>query len=125
MHACIRVRVCVHACAQGVVLAQQYQYPQMEQLLARYANTMLEKDKVMDAIELYRKVWPRAHRQAACAKRAASMAVQRHMRSAHPHSCWPCALCAPFFLPARYGSRQALQHRHRPTRGCCPLRPPS
>lgn len=49
-------RVCCMTHMQGVVLAQQYAYPQMEQLLARYANTMLEKDKIMDAIELYRKV---------------------------------------------------------------------
>ncbi len=34
---------------------QAHNFPQIEQLLAKYANHLLEKEKVMDAIELYRK----------------------------------------------------------------------
>ncbi|KAG2494620.1 hypothetical protein HYH03_007139 [Edaphochlamys debaryana] len=40
---------------QAVALAQTHNFPQIEQLLAKYANHLLEKEKVMDAIELYRK----------------------------------------------------------------------
>eukprot|EP00798_Chlamydomonas_sp_ICE-L_P009063 gene9063-16189_t len=40
---------------QGVTLAQQHNFPQIEGLLAKYANHLLEKEKFMDAIELYRK----------------------------------------------------------------------
>jgi hypothetical protein len=93
-----------------VVLAQQYQYPQMEQLLARYANTMLEKDKVMDAIELYRKVRPRARQAGSvcsvCTARSKHSWPCSAMRSAHPLICWPCALCTPFFLLATVPDRR-------------------
>lgn len=41
---------------QGVALAQAHSLPQIEGLLAKYANHLLEKKLTSDAIELYRKV---------------------------------------------------------------------
>ena len=40
---------------QAVTLAQQHNFPQIEGLLAKYANHLLEKEKFLEAIELYRK----------------------------------------------------------------------
>lgn len=40
---------------QAVTLAQQHNFPQIEGLLAKYASHLLEKDKQLEAIELYRK----------------------------------------------------------------------
>jgi WD repeat-containing protein 35 len=40
---------------EGVRLAKQYNLAQVDQLLAKQANSLLEQNKLFDAIELYRK----------------------------------------------------------------------
>lgn len=40
---------------QAVTLAQQHNFPQIEGLLAKYASHLLDKEKYLEAIELYRK----------------------------------------------------------------------
>lgn len=40
---------------QAVELAEQHNFLQIEQLLQRYANHLMEKNKKMEAVELYRK----------------------------------------------------------------------
>jgi len=40
---------------QAVELAEQHNFLQIEQLLQRYANHLMEKNKKMEAAELYRK----------------------------------------------------------------------
>lgn len=40
---------------QAVELAEQHNFVQIEQLLQRYANHLIEKNKKMEAVELYRK----------------------------------------------------------------------
>ena len=40
---------------QAVELAEKHNFLQIEGLLTRYANQLLEKKKIMQAIELYRK----------------------------------------------------------------------
>ena len=39
----------------AVELAEQHQFIQIEQLLQKYANQLIEKNQKMEAIELYRK----------------------------------------------------------------------
>ncbi len=41
---------------QAMELAQQHNFPQAEALLLKYAGHLLEKQKYMEAVELYRKV---------------------------------------------------------------------
>jgi site-specific recombinase XerC len=41
---------------QAVQLAQEHNFPQIQQLLAKYASHLLEKSKHIEAVELYRKV---------------------------------------------------------------------
>ena len=40
---------------QAVTLAQQHNFPQIEGLLSKYASHLLEKEKFLEAIELYSK----------------------------------------------------------------------
>lgn len=40
---------------EGVKLAKQYNIGQVDQLLAKQANTLLQQNKTFNAIELYRK----------------------------------------------------------------------
>lgn len=65
---------------QAVTLAQQHNFPQIEGLLAKYASHLLEKDKQLEAIELYRKA--NHHTEAAkllteLAQKSAALKVRR------------------------------------------------
>jgi WD repeat-containing protein 35 len=46
---------------QAVALAQQANFPQIEGLLSKYAAHLLEKNKLLEAVELYRKVGGAGH----------------------------------------------------------------
>ena len=43
---------------QAVALAQQYSIPQVHSLLFKYAAMLLDQQKTMEAVQLYRKVHP-------------------------------------------------------------------
>jgi WD repeat-containing protein 35 len=47
--------VLLHRWDKAVELAEEHQFPQIEGLLQKYANQLLEKGKIMAAVELYRK----------------------------------------------------------------------
>lgn len=55
------VKVAVDTCVQlnqwdqAVELARLYQLPEISNLLAKYASHLLEKNRTMEAVELYRK----------------------------------------------------------------------
>lgn len=65
---------------QGVSLAQQHNFPQIEALLAKYANHLLEKQKFLDAVELYRK----ANHHTEAAKLLVDLARQSAEQKVHP-----------------------------------------
>mmetsp|Transcript_8336 Transcript_8336/g.17822 ORF Transcript_8336/g.17822 Transcript_8336/m.17822 type:complete len:1276 (-) Transcript_8336:992-4819(-) len=65
---------------QGVTLAQQHNFPQIEALLAKYANHLLEKQKYLDAIELYRK----ANHHTEAAKLLTDLAQKSAAQKVHP-----------------------------------------
>lgn len=56
--------------SQAVELAEQHNFVQIESLLAKYAQTLMEKNKKMEAVELYRK----ANKNTESAKILASIA---------------------------------------------------
>ena len=64
----------------AVELAEQHNFLQIEQLLQRYANHLLEKNKKMEAVELYRK----ANKNTESAKILAQIAVELREKFAPP-----------------------------------------
>ncbi|GAX81565.1 hypothetical protein CEUSTIGMA_g8993.t1 [Chlamydomonas eustigma] len=65
---------------QAVALAQQYTFPQIAMLLAKYANHLLEKEKYLEAIELYRK----ANHHPEAAKLLTDLAEKSASLKVHP-----------------------------------------
>jgi len=65
---------------QAVELAEKHNFHQIEGLLTRYANQLLEKNNKMEAIELYRK----ANRNTEAAKLLAEMALELSKKGLHP-----------------------------------------
>ncbi|KAL6750533.1 intraflagellar transport protein [Haematococcus lacustris] len=72
--------VLLHQWDQAVNLAQQHNFPQIEGLLAKYANHLLEKESNLDAIELYRK----ANHHMEAAKLLVDLAKQNAEKKVHP-----------------------------------------
>mmetsp|Transcript_68370 Transcript_68370/g.163192 ORF Transcript_68370/g.163192 Transcript_68370/m.163192 type:complete len:1174 (+) Transcript_68370:203-3724(+) len=66
---------------KAVMLAEEHQFPQIEGLLVKYAQTLLTNDKKMEAVELYRK----ANRHPDAAKLLAEIAQDVVKSRAHPH----------------------------------------
>lgn len=65
---------------QAVELAQEYEFPQIEGLLAKYASHLLEKGEKLQAIELYR----RAHKSTQAASLLASLAQEAGRTKVNP-----------------------------------------
>jgi len=65
---------------QAVELAEQHNFLQIEQLLTRYANHLIEKNKKMEAIELFRK----ANKNTESAKLLAEIAQDLRDKNASP-----------------------------------------
>ncbi len=65
---------------QAVTLAQQHNFPQIEGLLAKYANHLLDKEKFLEAIELYRK----ANHHTEAAKLLTDLAQKSASLKVHP-----------------------------------------
>ena len=65
---------------QAVELAEQHNFLQIEQLLGKYANSLLEKNKKMEAVELYRK----ANKNTESAKILAQIAQELREKYAPP-----------------------------------------
>uniref|UniRef100_A0A7S0R8E2 Anaphase-promoting complex subunit 4 WD40 domain-containing protein n=1 Tax=Chlamydomonas leiostraca TaxID=1034604 RepID=A0A7S0R8E2_9CHLO len=65
---------------QAVTLAQAHNFPQIEALLAKYANHLLEKEKFLEAIELYRK----ANHHMEAAKLLTDLAQASAAKKVHP-----------------------------------------
>lgn len=65
---------------QAVELAEQHNFLQIEQLLQRYANHLIEKNKKMEAVELYRK----ANKNTDSARILASIAQELRQKNAPP-----------------------------------------
>lgn len=56
----LSTRTCVlirdHQWDQAVKLAERHKFPEIEGLLAKYASHLLQKNKLFNAVELYRRV---------------------------------------------------------------------
>ena len=68
---------------QGVALAEAHNLPQINALLAKYASHLLEKDKTLEAIELFRK----ANHHTEAAKLLVSLAEKSAAQKVHPLRC--------------------------------------
>ena len=65
---------------QAVELAEQHNFLQIEQLLQRYANHLIEKGKKIEAIELFRK----ANKNTESARLLAEIAQELRQKNAPP-----------------------------------------
>jgi WD repeat-containing protein 35 len=72
--------VLLHRWDKAVELAEEHQFPQIEGLLSKYANHLLEKGKIMAAVELYRK----AHKSPEAARLLARMAQKQGQEKCNP-----------------------------------------
>jgi WD repeat-containing protein 35 len=72
--------VLLHRWDKAVELAEEHQFPQIEGLLQKYANQLLEKGKIMAAVELYRK----ANKSPEAAKLLARLGQQMGQEKRNP-----------------------------------------
>mmetsp|Transcript_38234 Transcript_38234/g.108060 ORF Transcript_38234/g.108060 Transcript_38234/m.108060 type:complete len:1242 (+) Transcript_38234:70-3795(+) len=68
---------------QGVALAEKHNFPQINTLLAKYASHLMEKEKALEAIELYRK----ANHHTEAAKLLVDLAEKSAAQKVHPLRC--------------------------------------
>uniref|UniRef100_A0A061SDB5 Wd repeat-containing protein 35 isoform x2 n=1 Tax=Tetraselmis sp. GSL018 TaxID=582737 RepID=A0A061SDB5_9CHLO len=68
---------------QGVALAERHNFPQISGLLAKYASHLMDSDKRLEAIELYRK----ANHHTEAAKLLVELAEKSASQKVHPLRC--------------------------------------